>query len=162
MREKYDFHYRLIFLVVLNLFGITFLHAQSVISSSGGLVKNETYQLSQTVGETAVKTISNEEFALTQGVNQTKLLVTGIRNDMDINVTVFPNPTSKFLNLIMDVSLYPKITYQLFNSKGVLISKKKIENNLTTISFDDFPVGEYVIKISTDKNEIATYKIVKK
>lgn len=144
------------------LLSITSITAQNAISSSGGTVENDTYKLSQTLGEGAIKTISDEEASLTQGVNQTKLLVTSISNDRDIKLMVFPNPTSKFLNLVMDVSPSNSASYQIYNSSGVLISKKKIEESKTTIIFEGVAVGEYLIKVTDDKKEIASYKIIKK
>ena len=72
-----------------------------VVATSGEHFQNGTSQLSWTLGEVMIDTYSAGGTIVTQGFHQTQLTVTSIdeSNPFSLNVNVFPNPTSQFLNI---------------------------------------------------------------
>ena len=76
------------------------ISAQEVVSSGGESQSVTGYQVSWTLGETVIETISSGGNILTQGFQQPKLSLTPVTDLLypDIKMKVFPNPTQGFTN----------------------------------------------------------------
>ena len=70
-----------------------------VVATSGDFYENSSLSLSWTLGEVAVETLVGDNIILTQGFQQSKLTVTAIDElqSPGIELTVYPNPTNRFL-----------------------------------------------------------------
>jgi hypothetical protein len=73
------------------------------------------------------------------------------------------NPVINTLNIhIVDLSLLPLKTINIYNSFGKLICQKnQISNNNIVIDFSDKSNGFYYVKIVLNNNELITKKIIK-
>lgn len=81
--------------------------------------------------------------------------VTGINNDTldNISVSVFPNPTSGFLNIKME-KINPdldKVNIEIFDYNGRRIIQKQVEVSSTDIDLSELTVGIYLMKLSAGK-----------
>ena len=78
--------------------------------------------------------------------------------EQSITVSLFPNPVSDRLNI--EVS-EPVNTVEIYTINGALVSKQQGGLNKMVIDVEDFAVGTYVIRLTTD-NKVEIRKFVKK
>lgn len=153
---------KLLYIFILFAFGA---NAQSisnqVISSYGLSAANGSAQTDITIGEPVTATMSNGNNTLTNGVHQTKLIVTAINeNETTNNYEFYPNPVNEILNFSNTNSEI--VNVKLFDVTGKLLwSKQNVVNN-EQINFNDKPKGTYLVKVTDSKNnELKTVKIIK-
>lgn len=83
-----------------------------------------------------------------------------IQNNAEGNfLTVFPNPSSgKYnINAISKQVMY----YEVYNSSGVLIDKKTVENTPPLIDLEQQPKGMYFLKIKRAENSFDFVKLIR-
>lgn len=141
---------------------------QQVVSSAGGydLSGDKTMSLSWTLGELVISTAeaAGGGLILTQGFQQSKLLVTGVHlnPELKIDVMLFPNPAQDILNIRFSEPLNGETIIFLSGPDGRLIDTKIIEAGvlLKEINMQKYPPGNYFIRIKNgDKHSV--YKIIK-
>jgi hypothetical protein len=138
------------------------LSAQEVISSQGDSYSNGNAKLDFTIGETVVETVSDGNKTLTQGFHQTEITITNVEDfAANFSVKVFPNPTTKIVNLNIDK--YEGVTYYLFDVTGKLLKEEVAVAEQTVLEMTDYPKGTYLLKLAGKENKsLKTYKIIKK
>ncbi len=138
------------------------IHAQEVIATQGDSYTNGGNTIDFTIGETVIETVSGINNRLTQGFHQTLLTVTSVEDlDVTISVTIFPNPTSEDINLVVDK--YEGVTFSLYDVVGKLLTKQTLTATNTNINISTYSKGVYLLKLSQkDNNKIKTYRIIKK
>lgn len=153
---------KLIYILILTSFGA---NAQSisnqVISSYGLSASNGTTQTDVTIGESVVKTMSDGNNTLTNGIHQTKLIITTINeNETNNKYNFYPNPVTETLNFSYTTN--EPVNVRLFDVTGkILWIKQNVVSN-EQINFNDKSKGTYIIKVTDNKNnELKTIKVVK-
>lgn len=153
----------------ITLLGILILlvvnaNAQQVVASSGNTGSAAGYTISWTLGEPVIETISGSNNILTQGMHQTKLLVTAI-GEMDfpgLEVKVYPNPTGRFLKIEVIHTGNEQFLYELTDITGRQTMLKQMQSNTEVVDMGSFVSGIYLIRVLSAKNEIVkTCKIIK-
>jgi len=137
--------------------------AQEVVSASGGTATAAGTQVSWTIGEPVIATISDANNTLTQGFHQTKLTVTAI-NDIQVSgveIKVYPNPTSDFVTVHFS-KVVEKPTYFLFDLSGRMIQQKNIESTDEKIDMTNYSGGSYILKLNSGQQPLQTFKIIKR
>lgn len=84
------------------------------------------------------------------------LLVTGIENnkkEITVNIDVYPNPTTDFLNVKADGEL---INCKVFDYQGKLL----LQESNNKLNLEMLPKGAYLLKVETDKGTFSK-KIIK-
>ena len=121
--------------------------------------------VSGVVGSTGATGSTGSNGATAQGVQHTYEIkpigVIGI--GIDNSISVFPNPTGE--NLTLQKSDYDneKMSYQLVNTQGHLVSNGLVTTSQTQINTADLPASTYFIHIINHNNEkIKILKIIKK
>jgi hypothetical protein len=144
------------------VFATIFVSAQVVISTAGETQKISGFEISWTIGEPLIETISAENTILTQGFHQSKLTVTAIEEITNINLKVYPNPTSEFITIQFN-TLEKNPDYSLLDFSGKLLEHKTISASTTNVNLKNLASGTYLLKID-DKNarQLQTFKIIKK
>ena len=150
-----------ILIFLLNAF---VMQAQQIIATAGSYAKNTSGSLSWTIGEGIIETCKGTNVVLTQGFQQSNLIITAIK---DISVTsfqidAFPNPTNDFVTLKTTSESFKDARYMLYDLNGKLIQEQKLESNVTNITMNNFITGTYLLKIFQGNKEIKILKIVKK
>lgn len=152
-------------IIILFTFLIGFLGAiaQEVVSSAGETQRAGRYEISWTVGEPVIETISSDSHILTQGFHQTALTVTPV-NEMVISsleLKVYPNPASE--NVIIQLNkLDNDPLFSLFTISGQLLVRKSILESETCINLKNYSSGSYLLKISQGTQmPLKTFKIIK-
>jgi hypothetical protein len=139
------------------------LFSQEVISSAGGHSAGATKQVSWTIGEPIIETGMNGKYILTQGMHQGNLIVTATKEleGLSFQVTAYPNPVSKYLNLEIGAPQIKGFSYSLFNSEGKLLRQEDINERLTTIPMDVYTHSSYLLRVMSEGKEIKVFRVVK-
>ena len=81
-------------------------------------------------------------------------------NEMFNNISIYPNPTSQFLNIVSNSSIINKMQLQILNSLGQIVFNDEICTTNSKINIENYPSGMYFIKL-IQKDKQQTFKIIK-
>jgi len=161
-------------LMLLLLFIVSVhLQAQETIPATGGDATGSGGSASYTVGQVAYTTVTGTGGTVSQGVQQPfEISVeTGVeQKGIDLQCVVYPNPVTDYLMLNIDDNIVQthgrasqrQLSYQLFDTKGQLISAEKITTAQTKIVTGNLTKGTYLLRVINDNEAIKTFKIIKK
>ncbi len=151
-----------IFLLVT---GITGLQAQETIPASGGDAYGNGGSVSYTVGQLVYTSITGTENSMEQGVQQPYEIsvIIGINdaNADHIECIAYPNPVMDYLQLKISNGRFENLSYQLYGTDGRLLQNKEIRSNETSVSMKDLTPATYILKVTENRKEIKTFKIIK-
>jgi hypothetical protein len=158
---------KLKFCVILYLgFSLNLLHAQEVLTASGGNASGIGGSASYSVGQIVYTTNSGTNGSVAQGVQQPFeiSIVTGIEeaNEIILTCTAYPNPVKDFLILKVEHFNQENLIYQLYDSDGKLLELRKVESNETSILMENFKPAIYLLKVIQNNKDIKSFKIIKK
>ncbi len=152
-------------LVALLLLGFCFNngYAQQATTASGGEATGIGGSASYSVGQVVYTTHVGSNVSVAQGVQQPYEISVTIGLDetgINLNLLAYPNPTTN--DLILEIDNYDKtLSYQLYDIGGKLIESKQITTSTTTIVMNELAAATYFLKVSRNKKEIKTFKILK-
>ena len=137
----------------------------SVIGGAGDFYTSTNSQLSFTVGEMMVETVSSTNSIITQGFQQPDELPDAIDENLpnNVQVTMYPNPTRDRLVVEVENNDQP-LELMLFDMNGKQVMSKQMPatNNREEMNLVDFANGNYLLNIvSKDNKYSASYKIQK-
>lgn len=138
--------------------------APEVISSAGNYYDNGTVSLSWTLGESVTETVTDGNTILTQGFQQSRYDIVAVENiEQNLNISLYPNPTSQYLNLDWEIPGENSIIVELVDMTGkTLVSKSyKETKSQKQINLSTYPAAEYFVKVSSGSNILKTYKVTK-
>jgi hypothetical protein len=154
--------YLLVFLFVI---GLTRLQAQEAIFVNGGNASSSGGSVSYSVGQVAYITNTGITGSVVQGVQQPYeiSIVSRIEEATGINLvlSVYPNPATDFLTLMVENYNKENLSYQLCDINGKLIENKVIEGNGTSIVMSSLVPATYFLKVTQNNKEVKAFKIVK-
>lgn len=87
-----------------------------------------------------------------------ELHYTDIRNNRNIGIDIYPNPTSSICNVKCDIE---NAEIQLYDAAGKCILLQKTKGKLTEINVSNLAQGTYVLQIIADGKNVGMAKIVK-
>ncbi len=151
----------LFFLAIMSIFTLS---AQEAVPAAGGDASGIGGSASYTIGQVVYTTIFSETGSVAQGVQHAYQVevTTGIsETGIQLQATVYPNPTMDVLHLTIENIDAHNFKYQLYNIQGKLMTKNKITNNQTQISMQEFAAATYLLSVSNGRDEVKTFKIVK-
>jgi len=158
---------KLSILLLLGL-GLSTLQAQEAIPASGGNASGSGGSVSYSIGQMVYSTNTGTNGSVAQGVQQPYEIseVIGLEEAKGINLKciAFPNPTTDFLTLKVDVSAtlkFQTLNYQLYDISGKFIESKKITDREMTINMANLPNSIYFIKVLNNGKELKIFKIIK-
>ena len=155
--------------ILLSLFFLAlifnFLNAQvkeiETISAGGGSSKNETLELSWTLGQLVIATGEVNEYSVTQGFHQTIITVTNLNDDLnEIQLKVFPNPVVEVL--IIEFPERKHFEYSIYNENGELVISGKLSDIRNPVNISQLNRGTYILYVKDQMtNKLNSYKISK-
>jgi Secretion system C-terminal sorting domain len=80
-------------------------------------------------------------------------------NVNDMNIDVFPNPTSEWLNVSLG-NLTDKKDVSIFQLNGAQIISEQVKGNNVTFQLSDYPSGTYVLKVKCN-NKVKFVQFIK-
>ena len=135
----------------------------TTIASGGGEWDAETNgTISYTIGQLAVETHMNVSGILCQGFQQPYLTTTTSTDHLglDLNIKVFPNPTTGSLNLLID-QLPNNIQLRLVDALGILHNTWLDVNENNILDIANRPSGIYFLQAFSSNQLITSIKIQK-
>ncbi len=143
---------------------IGMLNAQETIVSAGGTITGSGGSVSQTIGQIVYTTNQNSDGSVAQGVQQAfEISVVSVTNTtINLDLTVYPNPTTKYLNINVLDSNFNKLSYALYDLQGRIIKSEKIVTTNTLINMQGLAVATYFLKVKQNQQIQKTFKIIKK
>ncbi len=141
---------------------------QHVISSAGSFdeASDNSISLSWTLGELVITTVesSGGDLILTQGFQQSKLLIDGIElhPELDVEVTIYPNPARDIVNIKFSEELKGETMILLSGPDGRLLYNEALMPGVLIqhIYMDQYPSGTFFLRIQNG-NKLNVYKIIK-
>jgi hypothetical protein len=159
-------HYKnYLLLLILSSFYSTTLQAQNTVPSTGGNATGSGGSATFTIGQITYKMFEGTNGTIAQGVQQPYeiLVVTALEEakDINLNCSVYPNPTSDYLRLRVGDYENKNLSYWLYRVNGNLIEVQKIISIETQIDMGNRVAGTYFLKVISGNMELITFKIIK-
>lgn len=148
----------------LLLFLGTAVQAQDATTAAGGDVTGSGGSVAYSVGQVAYTSVESASGSVNQGVQQPyEVTVTGInsRPDINLSLSVYPNPSASFINLNVGNQKLDLLSFQLYDVTGKILMNQKVTATETTIRMEAFAKGNYFLKVLENKSEVKTFKIIK-
>lgn len=150
--------------VAFLLLGLGGLQAQESANTSGGDATGSGGTVAYSVGQVVYTTNSGTSGTVSQGVQQAyEIFTLGIKEpELNISLSVFPNPTAD--NLTLQISDYnnEKLSYQLFDMQGKLVNNGQVTAQQTHINTASLPAATYFINVVNQENkQVQSFKIIK-
>ena len=139
--------------------------AQEAVATAGGDASGTNGNVSYTVGQVVYTTNTGTTGSVAQGVQQPFEIQTvlGAENfNINLQLAVYPNPTTNWLQLDIKNYGFEKLNYQIFDINGKLVLENKISTETTTISMENLSTNIYLLKVLDNNKEVKTFKIIKK
>jgi len=152
------------FLVLLSL-SFSSIYSQVAIPATGGNGSGSGGTVSYTVGQVAYVTSTGSNGSVAPGVQQpyeiSMVTSTVGTDEIQLGYSVFPNPSSDYVQLKIENYAFEKLNYQLIDLSGKLLETGAVKESETRISMKTFAHSTYFLKISDNKKVLKTFKIVK-
>ena len=151
--------------VLLFVIGMTGLQAQNTIPATGGNATGAGGTSSYTVGQVVYITNTGTNGSSAQGVQQPYEIsvVSGNEEAQDISleIMVYPNPTTDFIQLKIENYEVLNLRYQLYDINGSLIKDNIIDGSETSIVISSLMPATYFLKVTDNMKVVKTFKIIK-
>ncbi len=150
-------------LCLVNVIAFSQNISPQLISSAGDSYKNSSYQLDWSVGELQTETYNVGTHILTQGFQQGNYVITTIKQQsgLQLEITANPNPTSDFINLMIEGESSVKLEYQISDLYGRLLGKSFLATKEQSLDFSNFNAGTYILTIQKGSLLVKSFKIIK-
>ena len=138
--------------------------AQNAIVASGGNATGSGGTSNYTVGQVAYTNQVGSNGSFNQGVQQPIEIFTLGSDDfpqITLAISVYPNPTSAFVNLSIANYNSENICYQLFDFNGRVVKFDKINQQQIQISLNNSPNAIYFLTVLDNNKVLKTFKIIK-
>jgi hypothetical protein len=149
--------------VLLLGIGIT-AKAQQATNTSGGDATGSGGTVAYSVGQMVYTSNSGTAGSVAQGVQHAyEIFTLGIKaTELNISLTVFPNPTAE--NLTLQISNYnnEKLSYQLYDMQGKLLKNGQITAQQTQFDMNGLLPAIYFVNIVNQENKtVQSFKVIK-
>jgi hypothetical protein len=146
-------------------FGLLTANAQEAIMPSGGDASSSDGTVAYSIGQIVYITNVGSSGSLAQGVQQAFEISVfeefpGIKG-IGLMISIYPNPTTDFLNLKVERYENTNLSYQLFDMNGKIIETKKLKSEQTSINMRDLEPATYFLNIIQNNKKVKTFKIIK-
>ena len=139
--------------------------AQEAVATAGGDASGTNGNVSYTVGQVVYTTNTGTTGSVAQGVQQPFEIQTvlGAENfNINLQLAVYPNPTTNWLQLEVRNTDFANLSYQLFDLNGRMILNEKITTETSSIQMERLPAAIFLLKVVSNNKEVKTFKIIKK
>ncbi len=138
--------------------------AQQATVISGGNAIGSNGSSSYSVGQTVFTNLTGSNGKTNQGVQQPfEIFVLGTDDfpEIQLEMKLYPNPTSANATLSIQNYASENWSYRLFDINGRIIYDQKISQTETPISLDNLSAAVYLITVSDQNKILKTFKIIK-
>ena len=138
--------------------------AQQATVTSGGNATGSGGTVSYSIGQVNYTFSTSGSGSINQGVQQPfEIFTLGTDNFQNINLlmTVYPNPTVNTIILKIDNNYLDSLNFQLVDINGKQILSQTISEAETLIDLQNLAAAIYLLKINDTEKTIKTFKIIK-
>ena len=170
-QNKYNMNKGTNVLMLLLLFSGTKVFSQDlapkVLVPAAGLTTVGVIEYSQTIGETAVETVSSAGFILTQGFQQPRIQITTVTPPEGTGVDVYPNPATDYINVKLYGDEARKFRIDVINITGMVVNSVTMDFSdkyyyIEQIEVASLKFGFYFVRVTSDDGTIKrVFKIEK-
>ncbi|MBK6834641.1 MAG: T9SS type A sorting domain-containing protein [Bacteroidetes bacterium] len=149
--------------VLLLSIGIS-VQAQQATTTTGGDASGSGGTVAYSVGQVVYTTNTDASGTVSQGVQQAyEIFTVGIKEtELNISLSVYPNPTADNLTLQIQDYNNEKLSYQLFDMQGKQLSNGQIVAQQTQINMNSLPTATYFVNVVNQENKkVQSFKIIK-
>ena len=147
-------------IILFQFFFCSLSYSQEVISTQGNSYTTSGFSLDFTIGEILINEYMIGSVILSQGIHQPSWEIVGVKDHFtDINVTVFPNPTSSVLNIKTNEIV--NVDYIIVDSKGVSVMKGTVREKHTVIELNFLSPGIYFLILKKERQKLKSITILK-
>ena len=153
--------------IPVQIFALTKINAQQTVVTAGGTSTGPGGLSSYSIGQVVYTASTGSGGSENQGIQQSfTILTVGIDNfpEIKLQMAVYPNPTTSFVNLKIDASTelnIESLSYQLSDLNGKRIYNQKITDSETAINLENLPAAIYFLTVINKNKAIKTFKIIK-
>lgn len=141
-----------------------FATSQESINAAGGNQNSASGSISFTIGQIEYFTITNSDYTVSQGVQQPyEIFLVGLSPfKLDFSISVFPNPTPQFIEILVGEYTNQQLIYRIFDLQGKEIQNGNMNAESTIIDLSELSNSTYLINIfDQDGQFIQSFHIVK-
>ena len=149
------------------ILGLFSLKAQNATTTTGGDATGANGSASYSIGQVVYTDVTSPSGSSNQGVQQPYLISIIGGNTItewsfiNLEVSVYPNPSSSLIYLNIGNLEFKKISYQLLDGLGQTLRNQIISNSQTQIPINEFASGIYYLKVYDNNSELKAFKIIK-
>jgi hypothetical protein len=150
--------------LLAGLLWVGLAHTQESTNASGGDASGTGGTVAFSVGQVVYTSNNGSGGTVDQGVQHAyEIFTVGIKETaLNISLTAFPNPTAEILTLQISDYQSEKVSYQLCDMQGKLISEEQITAQQMQINMSALPAATYFISIvNQDHKKVQSFKITK-
>ena len=154
----------MILIALLLFWGLSGVNAQSNTMASGGEATGSGGTISYSIGQIDYIEATGSGGTANQGVQQPFeifTLGTDERPDIDLEITVYPNPAVSNVTLRIGNFTSDNLSYQLYDLNGRLLYQQKLQNAVTQIPFEGLASAIYLLQVLDRSSQIKSFKIIK-
>lgn len=145
--------------------GLTCLQAQESTHTAGGNASGNGGSVSYSVGQTTYHIHSGTTGSVAEGVQQPFEIsvISGVEEakGITLSASVYPNPAAGYLILEVKDYEFSTLYFHLYDLQGRLLQNKKVTEKRTSIALSHYSPSIYFVKVTSGKNEIKTFRVVK-
>lgn len=141
--------------------------SHEVLVPAAGVAAKDGVYYSQTIGETAVELIGDNDYILTQGFQQPRLKIKTGTQPPGTGVNVYPNPAINNVNIELFGGSARSFLITIVNMSGTVVFSDEMNFTQAYWEVREIPLigfsrGLYFVRVvSTDKMIIRTFKLEK-
>lgn len=148
-------------ILLFSFVSVSTLYAQEVISTQGDTYQNANGSIDFTIGEPVIATVTNGNYDLTQGFQQTNWNFAGVEDHQpDYEATVFPNPMESQLHV--KTNDFNGVRFVMYDANGQVVNNNELTGEITAIEVNELTPGAYnLVLIDVNENYLKTFKLIK-
>ncbi|WP_264565377.1 T9SS type A sorting domain-containing protein [Flavobacterium sp. N3904] len=137
------------------------------INASGSNASGSSGTVAYSIGQVFYTYIGESVYSVAQGVQQeenSETLETPENVKPKIEIAVFPNPTTDYINIVMEGFESEKgpRSYQLYDYLGRLLKQNTINETETQVNLSNLSSSIYILRVYVNNAVLKTIKILKK
>lgn len=136
-----------------------FASAQSLelIAGGGGYTEDTGGSVAWSIGEPVIATYEGTSMHVTQGFHQSDIYVVSVERFEEVEIAVFPNPTTDYINITADKAMQMSV----YDMSGKLVGLYSIAEATEQIDISELSRGTYNLVFEAENKIVQTIKILK-
>lgn len=137
--------------------------SQETVVTAGGDVESSDGFISYSIGQVFYVTIEDESYSVAQGIQHAYdvEVLSSVEVNIEIDLVVYPNPTTDVLNLKIESPNDQSISYQLVDLQGKLILNDVVTEETTQLNMTTLETSSYILNVIQKGQLIKSFRIVK-